>query len=114
MQKEEKREERTQGSSTVFYFNIKSHFLSTIPSSPYISEVTTNMRFSSLLDFTDTEGSSCAYRLVTDHRQHLHCVPVDSQTKGMDKVTLVIMIKEPSKEPSFQIYMLNVLTFRTS
>lgn len=68
MQKEEKREERTQGSSTVFYFNIKSHFLSTIPSSPYISEVTTNMRFSSLLDFTDTEGSSCAYRLVTDHR----------------------------------------------
>lgn len=35
MQKEEKREERTQGSSTVFYFNIKSLFLSTIPSSPY-------------------------------------------------------------------------------
>lgn len=34
--KKREREKRTQGSSIVFYFSIKSHFLSTTPSSPYI------------------------------------------------------------------------------
>lgn len=64
--KKERKELKVLALFSISILKVSSFLLFPLPHT--ISEVTTNMRFSSLLDFTDTEGSSCAYRLVTDHR----------------------------------------------